>query len=170
MKITDVLTAIIGLVGVAIGGLITALSSYLIERRRDRKFSERNEQNEVRKVRQAARLVDKELAQAEITAQTAIARRKWWAAEIGLLELNAWHEYRDVLALELSDDEWRTVAAAADFVFGINAAREMAARKDVSSPLAPDMSQEDVGKIPFGIKGISKGRAILADVLQKNGD
>jgi hypothetical protein len=61
-----------------LGGAITAGSSFLIERRRDRRDEEREKNNRLRLIKQAARVVDAELEDAERGTTVAVQRGRWW--------------------------------------------------------------------------------------------
>lgn len=161
------LTAIFGLVGVVIGGLITAGSNFLIERRRDRLMAGRTRQKEIQELKQAARLVEAELRQAETSSSVSVSRKRWWPAEAGPLEKNSWAQYRGVLALHLSAEDWKCVATAFEFIHGINAAWSSIQTVQTESSLeGPVMSEELCGRIPFGISHISAARACLEKLIR----
>lgn len=160
-------TAIFGLVGVIIGGLIAGLSSFLIERRRDQKVDEREGKARLQLLKRAARVVDADLEQAETSARFAVKDRKWWPEEMGRLEVTSWAEHREILASELSNEDWKTIVLGFGFIHGLNNARALAAKTDPFSPNHPEMTQDDQNRIPFGINGIAKARACIANVLSR---
>ncbi len=161
------------MVGVVIGGLIAGVSSYLIERRRDLLEEQRDQKVRFNAAKQAARVVDAELEQAERSAKIAVERREWWAREIGPIEVGSWAQYRAILASELSLDNWRLIASAFGFIHGINSAWAIAFREDpwrqatinLNPPRGLPMSEDDQKKIPYGIGWISKARQSLANLL-----
>jgi len=110
------------LAGAVVGGLMTGYFTYLIERRRDRRDKKREKATRRNLVKQAARVVDAELEQAETSARSAVERQEWWPNELGPIEVGSWNQYRAVLASKLSLDDWRVVAAAFGFIHGINSA------------------------------------------------
>lgn len=170
MNDTNILAAVFGLVGVIIGGLITAGSSYLIERRRDRISAESNERVHALKVRQAARLIDAELERAEISANVAVLRKRWWPDESGPLELDSWNQYRAVIALALPYADWHLIARAIEFVHGINNGRAAAVRENGPNPEGPTMPLSEWNKIPFGIRYVSEARDCLAKITGALGE
>jgi hypothetical protein len=128
---SNILAAVFGLIGVIIGGLITAGSSYPIERRRDRMLREGNERAQIiLQVRQASHLIDSELERAEISAAFAVKEKRWWPDESGPLELDSWNQYRAVVALALPYADWHRIVQATEFVHGINNGRARAVREN----------------------------------------
>lgn len=94
--------AIFGLVGVVIGGLLTAGADWMVERRRERAAT-----------RAAARLVLLDLS--ETFAQLAVSSaRKIYAFGLagGELTTEAWSQHREQLAVALTEAEWSAVSGA----------------------------------------------------------
>jgi gas vesicle protein len=158
-------TAIFGLIGVIIGGLIAALSSILVEARRDRKLEQRERKGRLGLLKEAARVLDAELEQAATSAYFVVKKRCWWPEEMGPIKIDSWNKYRAILASELAYEDWRTVVFALAFVEGINNARALAARKDSNSPVEPMLTDDGGNRIPFGIEGIVKARRCLRKLL-----
>ena len=103
--------AIFGLVGVIIGGVITAGSNYLLERRRERAISQRESRNQAIEIRRAARLIDAELLRARAAASIAIKNKHWWIPD-AKLKTEAWEKYCSVIAPVLSYGDWVAVVKA----------------------------------------------------------
>lgn len=171
----EVLNGIFALSGAIVGALIGGIPLYLLERRRDRRDEKREKKARQTAVKQAARVVDAELEQAERSAQIAVDRGEWWAKEIGPLDVGSWNQYRAILASELPLDEWRLIASAFGFIHGINSAWAIAfrppqiARHEAISFDPPrggePMVEVERKRIPYAIGWITKARQCLAKLL-----
>src|SRR5947208_2835144 len=71
------LPALYGLIGVIIGGLITAGSSYLLDRKREQRERDKEERDRMREVKRAARLIDGEFGRARAPIKVSIDGKKW---------------------------------------------------------------------------------------------
>ena len=60
-----------------VGGLLTGFITYASEKYRDRREADREGKHRRETARQAARVVDAELEQAEISAKSAVERKEW---------------------------------------------------------------------------------------------
>jgi hypothetical protein len=101
-------TALIGLAGVVIGGLITGGIDYFLEWRR-----------EERALRQAKRLVALELETLRVHLELLVEENKVPSrpalGQVGFfLATEAWDAHKNLLAALLSDQEWRFVSAPYD--------------------------------------------------------
>jgi hypothetical protein len=99
--------AAIGAFGAVVGGVLTAGSSFLIERSRTTRDSEAM----AREGRRAARLVVEELTRIERTLVRAAESGLTWPRSRDLPR-NQWRTYRGVLASHTGEEAWRLVAAA----------------------------------------------------------
>lgn len=95
---TAVTTGIFVLAGVLIGGLLTGLVNYVLERRR-----------ETASARAALRLLEIELALAGATIDQVVESGRWWPWNFERSH-RTWDEHRPEAARVLSDDEWIKVA------------------------------------------------------------
>lgn len=84
--------ALFGLLGVFIGGIITAGSNYLLDRRRERAASERDARNQAIEFKTAARLMDAELVRAYEAARMVIRDKRWFIPETKL-KTDVWQTY-----------------------------------------------------------------------------
>src|SRR5579884_4178109 len=92
--------AIVALVGVVIGGLLTAVLNYVLEAR-----------HVFRRARTGARLVQEELAQSSSYLQLVLTSDTW--SLVGNpFHTEVWKQYREVLAEGLSPYEWLSVQFA----------------------------------------------------------
>ena len=106
------LTPIFGFVGVIVGGLITACSSYLLDRRRQ--IREEAKENTVRSanVTTAARLIELELRHGAEYLQMVLENKCWSTFLKQAPSLDNWEKYCAFLAPEVSQDEWTTLIVA----------------------------------------------------------
>lgn len=103
--------AFFGLAGVIIGGIITAGSNYLLDRRRERATNQRDLRNQAIEIKRAARLIDAELIRARGAARMVIRDKRWFIPDTKL-KTDAWQTYSQILAPVLSYDDWLTVMKA----------------------------------------------------------
>lgn len=121
-------SAIFGLLGVIVGGLIAAGSSFALARRQERAAAERESRVRATELKRAARLIDLELAKARASAVEYIGKRRWWGEDLDLVTEN-WRQYCAILAPELSGVDWHRLFIA---VIAVDQMRVLhaAARKD----------------------------------------
>lgn len=133
--------AIFGLVGVIVGGIITAGSSYLLDRRREQSDRQRDTHNRAIEVKRAARLIDDELARGRASARMCVEKKRLWNPDEQLLT-GAWQQYGAVIAPELSDAAWLAVRVAIIAVYQLNRGRvrdvELGLTGDISDSLAEE--------------------------------
>jgi hypothetical protein len=100
-------TSLIALGGAVIGGLLTFLGQWLLERRR----VEREERREERLTLGAARLMQQDFHRAKALLLVSADSGLWWDVNRELM-FNIAMEDRRVLAARLSHDAWATVVVA----------------------------------------------------------
>src|SRR5664280_1034399 len=103
------MAAIFGLVGVIVGGIITAGSNYVLAVRRERADRDRDSRASAIEVKRAARLIAMELARAQAVATFAINERHWIDEN---LTTEAWQKYAATIAPILSNEAWGDVSIA----------------------------------------------------------
>ncbi len=118
MMRADAVTALVGLVGVIIGGLITGLSSYVVEERRQRRDSEKNREDRETRVKTAARLIELEFRVARAVLAR-VLREQQWERDYAL-PLAGWQQFRNVIAPEVKYEDWLLLVVAAEVVFTLN--------------------------------------------------
>jgi hypothetical protein len=99
------LPAAFGLFGVIIGGLVTGVSTYLLERSKEK----RSRQHELKK---AARLILANLTLLRADVQGAIENAAWPEDSLANYSPGAWLEYQNVLAGGLPDEAWDNLVLA----------------------------------------------------------
>jgi hypothetical protein len=109
--------AVTALVGVLLGGGITAGTNFRLEAVRAKREKRASEQRDRQDARRSARLIAEELEYGRRLLTSAQERGHYtWEPPRRVIPAAAWTEYRADFALAASDEEWTTVAAAfADF-------------------------------------------------------
>ncbi len=113
------LPAAFGFVGVIVGGLITAGSSYLLDERRSKREREREERDRLTEIKRAARMIDLDLLTAAGHATFAHKNNCYWSSRDSPLNLEGWNDYAAILAPAASTDVWSKIR------LGINAVRHL---------------------------------------------
>ena len=108
---TAITVAGIGLVGVLIGGLITAGANFILAVRREWAEEAKEHRNDAREVARAARLVLQELISARSSAVGAAKTDNWRRMDIGI-KTDAWQKYGPTIAVALTLHEWQEVEMA----------------------------------------------------------
>jgi hypothetical protein len=93
--------AIFGLIGVVIGGLLTAATQAVQQARADRATA-----------RAASRLLSAELSEQHVFLDALVNRETADPTNAGLPAVSAWPEYRATMARLLDDETWQAVAGA----------------------------------------------------------
>jgi hypothetical protein len=109
--------AVIGLIGVAIGGAISISSTLLGERGQDR----REQRAQRREERQALRMVHQELLTIQYELDAAIENKRWWNRTDLKFATPAWERFgHAVAASEIDENSWTWVAHAYSEIFDLN--------------------------------------------------
>jgi hypothetical protein len=93
--------AIFGLAGVVIGGVLTGVITYFLERHREKQ-----------EARAARRIVGAELKEATEAVEDALAGGKWPPGWSNMRWSQSWSTYRRVLAATMDDDGFAKLARA----------------------------------------------------------
>ena len=150
----------VGLVGVIVGGGITAGSNWALERNRvgreEAKEGQRHDQELVR----AARLVHEELYEAALMIELAINHYRWWPHPSRELSRKRWDEFAPVLAgaSQISTEDWSLLA------FAYEALRDREAQLDVRYREAgklPPFTTEDDTDLRFALTSVEEGRQVV---------
>jgi hypothetical protein len=101
--------ALIGLLGVFVGGLVTAGANFILTVRKERADEAREAANREREVKRAARLVGLELAQARDKWGLAIKLQAFLDAD-ETIKTEAWDAHKTILADHLRIEDWNVLA------------------------------------------------------------
>jgi hypothetical protein len=144
------LPAASGLLGVIVGGLITAGSSYLLDKRRERREREREERQAATEVKCAARILSANLQLFRSDVKSVLTEKNWSSWTGSDYSPVAWLQYQTVLAPKLTKSAWDALNVA---LLSINAF------------IALRQTWREVGK-----PQISDSSAATIEVLMKNMD
>jgi hypothetical protein len=147
---TTITVAGIGLLGVLIGGIITAGANFVLAVRRERVEAERDHRSHAIEVKRASRLILVELVGAEATTKICVEKRRWWDHPDIQLKTEAWRKYSDVIAPALSDAEWFDVSLAFSAIHQL-----------LESPREPEITDSLAEQIIPMLRDIQKGRLAL---------
>jgi hypothetical protein len=101
----NLLPAVFGLIGVVVGGLITAGSSYLLE-------SWREKRERAFELKRAARLMEAKLVNVHAEVNLCLRDKKWMLDSLVNYTSGAWSDHEAILAENLPDEIWATLVAA----------------------------------------------------------
>lgn len=106
---SEISAALFGLVGVALGALVTFATTVYVERRQMKAALAAAKREDARKAKVAARLVFMDIAQIQSRLRRALREGGTWSPRFAL-PLEAWMAYREVLALHLALGDWDDLA------------------------------------------------------------
>lgn len=110
------LPAAFGLLGVVVGGLITAGSTFFLEERREQRQREKEEAASALELKRAARMIEGEFKWARSTARFVVNNKRWPLLPVDPLTLDAWLTFRSVVAPVVSNADWIELLIAASDV------------------------------------------------------
>jgi hypothetical protein len=116
--------AIIGLVGVVIGGVLTGGVEFVLERRR-----------EGRRGRAAARLIHAELSDIAAYVEASLFRRAWLADPAEALQGEAWKDRKSALAEAPGFDGWYPISGAWGWINQLRQILELSGEGAGADPL-----------------------------------
>jgi hypothetical protein len=155
----SILPAIFGLVGVVVGGLLTAISNYFLDKAKDRRQQRKEDRAHQVQVRTAVRLLYDDLDRAVAVGETLMEKKKWW---ISMSPPNAdtWLKFRGELALELPEDVWDQVSGGIGIIETWNTRRNSEMAKGVR-----DLSEDILGNLPDLVGHLKGARDTLRKYL-----
>jgi xanthosine utilization system XapX-like protein len=104
--------AIIGLVGVLVGAIITTGANYLLAVRQETADAAKTKLARANELKTAARLIANEFVLAHSAAKNLVEQKRLMPEQIECT-LDAWQRYKGVVALELPYTDWIAVHVAA---------------------------------------------------------
>jgi hypothetical protein len=126
--------AIIGLVGVVVGGTISTLANYILAVRKERAEERREKDARARKVKEALRLVLEEFFMAKASIEVTLVDKSW-STQIAIGPLEAWASYKGIISGELTWTEWMATGKA---VSGADYYRIIRSRSRDGDPVTDD--------------------------------
>lgn len=167
------LPAAFGLIGVIVGGLITAGSAFLLEQRREARQQEKEQRTHDTELRTAARLVELDFRIARACVKNSVRDLEWCDHPREPLTCEHWDTYKAAFASELSLDDWVTLAISVVTISELSYWREqarhqnkMAIGKETAESLQPQMKRIEKGQVILGrLMGLDgRDAALLSNV------
>jgi hypothetical protein len=145
-------SAAAGLIGVLLGGAITAGANFILAVRRERVEEARARERINAERLLAARLIWTELQRARASLSH-VARHKSWSDVHGHIRSESWEKYGPTLASELPLESWRHLVASYLLVFDMGAAES-------SNPVS-EVDDKTVDRLKRAIGAVQKAIDIL---------
>jgi hypothetical protein len=101
--------ASIGLFGVLLGSVISTAANIILAARRERVEAGRDERSRAIEFKMAARLISEELSMAAARVGDSVERKRWSPSKF---TNDAWQKYKNIIAPQLTDNEWLEVSIA----------------------------------------------------------
>jgi hypothetical protein len=143
-----VTAAIFGLIGVLVGGLITAGTELFLQRRRERSDA-----------RAGRLLLEAELFQAQATINVAL-ESDWWAGRTSP-PVEAWRESRVALAAEFTRAEWQVIAVGITWIDRLWSGFE-ARLEVIQNPYGTNLTDGDRTRLQNARTAIRAAQDVLA--------
>lgn len=118
------LPAASGLLGVIVGGLITTGSSYLLDKRRERREREREERQAATELKRAARMLSANLEIFRSDVRSVLKEKNWSSWTGSDYSPGAWLQYQTVVAPKLTKSAWDALNLALLSINGFIALRQ----------------------------------------------
>jgi hypothetical protein len=118
------LPAASGLLGVIVGGLITAGSSYILDKRRERREREKEERQAATELKCAARMLSANLQLFRSDVESVLKEKNWSSWTGSDYSPRAWLQYQTVLAPKLTKSAWDALNLALLSINGFIALRQ----------------------------------------------
>ena len=112
---TSITPAVIGLVGVLVGGIITAGSNYIVAIRKERADLAMAESNQKRELHRAARMIWVELNEADTALN--LASSGWTVDTSAHARADKWDKYGSSLASAMPLKDWENLAVAYEGIY-----------------------------------------------------
>ena len=157
----SLLPAIFGLLGVVVGGLLTATSNFFLEKTKDRRQQQKEHRAHQIQVRIAVRLLYDDLDRAVAVGETLMEKKKWW---ISMVPPNAdiWLKFRGDLALELSEDIWVQVSGGVGIIEAWTTRRNSEMAKGVR-----ELSDDVLQNLPDLVNHLKSARDALRKYFEE---
>jgi hypothetical protein len=120
------LPAIFGLVGVVIGALLTAGSTYLLEIRREEREMAKEDRDRAEELRKAARLVQFDLSSGVVALERSIEGGQFYRLSHDALTENSWPGVKTIFASALSTQQWNALTLGIRMLASFKGVRDLA--------------------------------------------
>jgi hypothetical protein len=151
--VDTLIPAMIGFVGVLVGAVITTGANYLLAVRKEKAEATRDKLFHANELKTAARLIADEFFTAQRAVMEFVDNKRWAPGASRNFPLDAWQKDREVLARELSLEDWNAVEIA---VLAIERFRTVApvprssdAMAEIGRPLLNDIKAGLEALIPY---------------------
>jgi hypothetical protein len=145
--------AMIGFVGVLVGAVITTGANYLLAVRKEKAEAARDKLFRANELKTAARLIADDFFTAQTAVMEFVDNKRWAPAAARNFPLDAWQKDREVLARELTLEDWNAVEIA---VWAVERFRTVApvprssdALAEIGKPLLNDIKAGIEVLIPY---------------------
>ena len=147
--------AIIGLVGVLVGAIITTGANYLLAVRQETADAAKTKLARANELKTAARLIANEFVLAHSAAKNLVEQKRLMPEQIECT-LDAWQRYKGVVALELPYTDWTAAYVAALAVEHLSLTRPTPLLTELvaNDPLA-ESGKRIVRDIDAGLKALA---------------
>ena len=142
------LPAASGLLGVIVGGLITAGSSYLLDKRRERREREREEREAATELKRAARMLSANLLVFCGDMRSVLREKRWSVWKSSDYSPGAWVQYQTVLAPKLTNSAWKALIEAFLSINAFIAPRQQADEVERVQQRASDSLSAAIERVP----------------------
>ena len=146
--------AIIGLVGVLLGAVISTGANYLLAVRKEAADEAKDRRSQASELKTAARLIEHEF-QLGKTAAVFLAEKKRWPLGLAEKPLRAWEKYKSVLALEVTKQDWNAIVIAALSVENLASVIAMPRADDKVSDVISESSKPALSDIEAGMNALA---------------
>ena len=134
------LPAAFGLLGVIVGGFITAVSSYVMDEKRSERERQREKRERSIEITRAARMIDADFSDALACASLALENNYYWDPDYVPLTVKGWDDYAAILAAAVVSEPWLKIRLGVDAVQHLNSYREMDAQTAGANATFPALS------------------------------
>ena len=153
---TSITPAIIGLVGVLVGGIITAGSNYIVAIRKEHADQAREESDRKGELHRAARMIWVELNDADTALH--LADSGWTRDTSAHARADSWDKYGSSLASAMPFKEWESLAVAYDGIYTLQQWYRIAKM--------PESAKVDAGSLHVVIDNVERALSSLKSYAQ----
>src|SRR5437870_2639715 len=112
MTMTPLIPAVFGLIGVIVGGVISAVSTYLVDERRAARERAKDARTENLEIIRAARALDQDMDVALVETRGSLTRNERVKKPHNPVTLDGWRTNAQIIAPKLSLEAWEKLTLA----------------------------------------------------------